>query len=134
MRQPRSTATLATSGASPRKVADADALTMYRYDTLKAACGKYLLNVALEREASERLVEAMSPRTGPGEQAFCNDFYMSDEQVRELEARHGAIGGSLRPLPFATLDPVLKGGEKADGSEALPRTRYFDEASVSVGA
>jgi hypothetical protein len=51
-----------------------------------------------------RKVEAMSPRTGPGEQAFCNDLCVSDEQVHEL-------GGRLEP-----------------------RTRDFDEASVTVGA
>ena len=90
---------------------------MYRYDRSRRRAESRLLNVALEREAFQRLVEAMSPRTGPGEQAFCNDLYMSDEQVRELEARHGAIGGWLRPLPFATLDPVLKGGEKAAAAQ-----------------
>jgi peptidoglycan/xylan/chitin deacetylase (PgdA/CDA1 family) len=111
---------LAASGAQLPEVGDNEAQTMYRYDTLEAARVKYLLNVALEREASERVVEAMFAEAGPGEQAFCNDLYMSDEHVRELEARHGAIGGhGYDHHPFATLDPVLKGADMARGSDAL---------------
>ena len=71
---------------------------------------------------------------------------MSDEQVRELGARHGAIGGDgYDHYPFATLDPVLKPAEaRVDTNDAPgskrplgrlePRTCYFDEASVTVGA
>lgn len=107
-------------GMAVPPVSDDDARGMYRYDTLEAARVKYLLNVALEREASERVVEAMFAETGPGEAAFCKDLYMSDEQVRELEARHGAIGAhGYDHHPFATLDPVLKGADMARGSDAL---------------
>jgi peptidoglycan/xylan/chitin deacetylase (PgdA/CDA1 family) len=111
---------LAAAGAFVPVVGDAEARAMYRYDTLDAARVKYLLNVALEREASERVVEAMFADVGPGEQAFCDDLYMSDAQVRELEARHGATGAhGYDHHPFATLDPVLKGADMARGSDAL---------------
>jgi peptidoglycan/xylan/chitin deacetylase (PgdA/CDA1 family) len=108
------------AGVDVPTVADADARGMYRYDELDAARVKYLLNVALERTASERVVESMFAEAGPGEQAFCHDLYMSDEQVRELEARHKATGAhGYDHHPFATLDPVLKGADMARGSDAL---------------
>ena len=111
---------LAAFGTHVPAVGDAEAQGMYRYDTPAAARVKYLLNVALEREASERVVEAMFADAGPGERAFCDDLYMSDEQVRELEARHGATGAhGYDHHPFATLDPVLKGADMARGSDAL---------------
>jgi peptidoglycan/xylan/chitin deacetylase (PgdA/CDA1 family) len=111
---------IGAAGVDVPTVADADARRMYRYDELDAARVKYLLNVALERMASERVVEAMFAEAGPGEQAFCHDLYMSDEQVRELELRHGATGAhGYDHHPFASLDPVLKGADMARGSDAL---------------
>lgn len=111
---------MAAAGISAPPVPDSDARTMYRYDGPYAARVKYLLNVALERTASERVVEAMFAEVGPGEQAFCQDLYMSDEQVRELEARHGATGAhGYDHHPFASLDPVLKGADMARGADAL---------------
>lgn len=111
---------LAAAGAEVPEVTEATACAMYRYDLPGAARVKYLLNVALEREASERVVEAMFADAGPGERVFCDDLYMSDEQVRELEMRHRAIGAhGYDHHPFATLDPVLKGADMARGSDAL---------------
>jgi peptidoglycan/xylan/chitin deacetylase (PgdA/CDA1 family) len=111
---------LATLRVAVPKVSDRQAQAMYRYDDPPAAREKYLLNVALDREASERVVEAMFAEIGPDEDAFCHDLYMSDEQVRELEHAYGAIGAhGYDHHPFAALDPAAKVADMARGARAL---------------
>ncbi len=111
---------LSACGLSAPPVPPDAARTMYRYDTAPAAQVKYLLNVALERIAGERVVEAMFSAVGPGEQAFCEDLYMTGDQVRELELAHGAVGAhGYAHHPFATLDTAAKVDDMARGGHAL---------------
>ena len=111
---------LAACGLTAPEVAPDAARRMYRYDAAPAAQVKYLLNVALERAAGERVVEAMFAQAGPGEQAFCDDLYMTGDQVRELELGHGAVGAhGYAHHPFATLDTAAKIDDMARGGHAL---------------
>jgi peptidoglycan/xylan/chitin deacetylase (PgdA/CDA1 family) len=131
---------LATLRVAVPNVSDAQAQAMYRYDDPLAARVKYLLNVALDREASERVVEAMFAEAGPDEDAFCHDLYMSDEQVRELEHEYRAIGAhGYDHHPFAALDPAAKVADMARGARALeavtgrrPRTISYPYGSAAA--
>lgn len=106
--------------APVRPFTDEDARCMYRYDDPAAARMKYLLNVALEREAGERVVEAMFAAAGPGEAAFVDELYMSRAQVAELEHGHHAVGAHGHDHhPFAALEPAAKVADMERGAAAL---------------
>ena len=85
------------------------AASVYRYDTADAACVKYLLNFALPWDVREVVAERIFARVLGDEAAFCEQLYMTAEQVAALERDHAAVGAhSYAHPPLGLLDgPAL---------------------------
>ena len=117
----------ALAGALPKVAAMAEAvreqaIEAYRYDSPAAACTKYILNFALEREERELAIERLfTGLEGDGER-FARELYMSAEQVGALEAAHGAVGAhSFAHQPLGLLEPGDLREELERSAAALER-------------
>lgn len=81
------------------------AAIVYRYDTPDAACVKYLLNFALEWDTREVVADRIFASVLGDEAAFCEQLYMTAEQVTALERDHRAVGAhSYAHAPLGLLD------------------------------
>ena len=123
---------LAAVAAPVRPFTPEHAQAMYRYDSAADAHTKYLLNVALDREAGERVVEAMFAEAGPPEEAFVDALYLSADQVRALEHEHAALGAhGFDHHPFAALDPGVKVRDMQRSADALREVTGVAPAAIS---
>lgn len=94
---------------------------MYRYDTPEAARVKYLLNVVLPPERSERLVTEVFAEAFGDEEAFAAGLYMGPDEVAELE-RRGLLGAhAYSHVPLARLDAAAQEHELAATAAVLER-------------
>jgi peptidoglycan/xylan/chitin deacetylase (PgdA/CDA1 family) len=85
-------------------VSDEQAAIHYRYDTPAAARVKFLLNIALPREARRQAVKALFVDEFPDERTFAGELYADRPQIVQLELEHAAIGAhSYGHEPLASL-------------------------------
>ena len=80
------------------------AVTQYRYDTLEAACLKYLLNFELDWVKRDQLIEDCFSEVFPGQEAqISRDLYLDVSQIKEL-AHVASIGNhSHEHFPLGLL-------------------------------
>ena len=101
-------------------VSERDAREHYAYDEPEAAWVKYALNVALPLEERERLVAGVFAKAFPDEASFRAELYMTEDQVRELERVHHAVGAhSYAHEPLALLDDRALRRDLEQSSAAL---------------
>jgi peptidoglycan/xylan/chitin deacetylase (PgdA/CDA1 family) len=73
-------------------VSSEEAAAQYGYDTPEAARVKYLLNMALPLDEREAAIAAIFDKLATDEASFCDELYMSSDQVAELERSYQAVG------------------------------------------
>jgi len=79
----------------------------YRYDRLDIARIKYLLNYLLPEKTSRRIIDHFFYRLVHDETAFCNEWYISEKQIRDLHQRFGCIGSHAHSHePLAVLEDI----------------------------
>ena len=89
----------------PHDVPEDLAREQYAYDTSESARVKYLLNMHLSLDERDDAIAKTFSRVVENEEAFCAELYMSRDQVRRLERRHGAVGAhSYGHEPLALLE------------------------------
>jgi peptidoglycan/xylan/chitin deacetylase (PgdA/CDA1 family) len=92
-------------GVSLDPAAEEEAVRHYAYDRPDEARIKYLLNVVVPSPAREELLAGVFTSICADEGAFCDELYLSAEQVAVLERHHGAVGAhSYAHEPLALLD------------------------------
>jgi len=76
----------------------------YRYDDFETARLKYLLNYVLPVEASAKIIADLFAKIVVDEATFCSEWYMSENEIKELHDRFGCIGSHAHShMPLAEL-------------------------------
>ena len=97
---------VAGTDASLDAVSEEEAIRHYAYDEPEAAQVKYLLNVLLPVPAREAVLADVFTAVCSDERAFCDELYLSANQVAALERQYCAVGAhSYAHEPLALLDP-----------------------------
>tara|TARA_Y100000310_G_scaffold242900_1_gene247150 strand:+ start:1111 stop:2109 length:999 start_codon:yes stop_codon:yes gene_type:complete len=81
------------------------AVKHYRYDNLSTAKMKYLLNYILSKNHQEEFINGQFKSLVNDEKAFCDDWYASKSEIREMHQNNRCIGSHAHShLPLAKLD------------------------------
>lgn len=115
------------------RISDEELRRQYPYDhSLEAARVKFILSRGvLPAEVQEAIVDGIFGELVPDEGAFCREFYMDREHLREL-GRRGALGShTYAHLPLPLLPPSAVEREIQRGVEALADISGVRSADIS---
>jgi hypothetical protein len=120
------------------------AAIVYRYDTPDAACVKYLLNFALEWDTREVVADRIFASVLGDEAAFCEQLYMTAEQVTALIrtpmrrsgcwTRPRCAPTSRRASPCCASSPAACRGWSATPTAPRPRRPWASHAPRRTSA
>ena len=81
----------------------------YRWDVMEIARAKYILNYVIDHETSDQMLSQIVTDYIGSESEIAKEFYMSPDQMIELQSRGHVIGGhSHRHVPLTSLGPLAK--------------------------